>query len=180
MKTMVKRFLGAALLSAGLLSLNGQHSDMAKADRPEVVVSFGSHAGFWTLLGIKAIPLNAQVDVNTKYLEQVSVGFGYTRDQYRIDPFIGLGKYRENFRIRILSYLNRKEENVNQYVGAAAGVSIWGRSPYFSGQGDENFKAPSLQAIYGIRINLVESLSFINEIALGPPYAFTSTLAFQF
>lgn len=142
--------------------------------RQILVLSGGTQAGFWSLMGLKPASLSFNADLmNTK--SGISIGMGWTHDHYKSGP---TGNLRENLRIRMCDFFGSPDHGNYHFVGGAIGLSYW-RSETNRKYNLELFETvfPTLQIIYGFGIGLPGNLSWHNEIALGPPYAIRTAVA---
>lgn len=147
----------------------------------ELLISVGSHIGFWYAGGGDAkVPINLTIDY--KPYNDLIIGIAGSNEFYQKNygDFAGSGLSkgrRLNTRFRVLHLITAKK-NLEQYFGLSAGFSRWSNYPTESAKTVKLW--PTAQLIYRIQYNFSNDFFWNTELALGPPYACQMALGVKF
>jgi len=139
---------------------------------PRTFISAGTHLGLWSLLGAREMPFGIDADYTVFPDDEVTIGLGYTFDNYKQSPLSSENTVRENIRVRALQYELSRSKDYMIYYGGSFGVSFWRKNSFLhDGTSRVDIGTYSAQAILGCRWIPDDFLFITGELALGPPYA---------
>jgi hypothetical protein len=172
----MKKIFFLVLLSASLLAQRDDHKKTAEPSY-NLFISGGIHAGAWSAMGMKELPYNFQFDKVFK--NHFLLGAGYTFDHYSSNIFAGnIPAIRQNLRLRFAWYRKDPDNYFSTYLGFSAGVSHWRINEGFHNQ--NGVIIPTLQFLFGLKMNINESMFWLTEFGVGAPYLMQTSIGFKF
>jgi hypothetical protein len=171
----MKRLLFIFLTVSCALSAQRQTQTTAE-DGYGLFISGGIPVSIWGAIANTKTPYNITID--KLFMSDHVIGVGYTREELSRGIYSGTAMIRENLRLRICGYLNDPRGNFSTYLGAAGGVTIWKARD--SGDFFRKTTVPSIQVLYGMKLELTASLYWLNEVALGAPYFLHTAVGIEF
>lgn len=178
---MKKLILACLLFVLTGKDIHAQGSKLKKDESRGLYISGGSHAGLWLLLmGSNELPYTITIDKSIG--ADNTIGIGYSHDTYSKNPIYAnkwIPTVRENIRFRYCHYFENMNERFAPYYGITAGIARWNIDERYSKETKASY-FPTAQFIAGYKVNITNYFFNQTDVAIGPPYAVSTSFGIKF